>query len=94
MDKVVERVLEVVPKPPLYVAKYKIGLHEKLEDFERKITSELEEEERRVKAKVVGIAGLGGIGKSTLAKDFFNSKRSNYRGSSFLFDVRENEAKK
>jgi GTPase SAR1 family protein len=34
--------------------------------------------------------GLGGVGKTTLAKEFFNSQRSNYKRSCFLFDIREN----
>ncbi|GLJ51686.1 hypothetical protein SUGI_1098410 [Cryptomeria japonica] len=41
------------------------------------------------KANVVGIFGMGGVGKTTLAKELFNQNRSKYRRASFLFDVRE-----
>lgn len=97
LDKVVERVLKLVPKPKvprpvLYVPEHLTGLQEKLEELERAILSQ-PQEEGRLEAKVVGIVGLGGVGKSTLTRAFFNSKGSNYHGSSFLADVRENAAK-
>jgi Cdc6-like AAA superfamily ATPase len=45
------------------------------------------------KVRVVGIVGLGGVGKTTVAKEFFNRHRSNYDRSCFVSDVRENVAK-
>lgn len=39
VDKVVQRVLKGVPKPPLFVAKHTIGLEEKIYDFERTVLS-------------------------------------------------------
>jgi hypothetical protein len=38
--------------------------------------------------------GLGGVGKTTLAKEFFNRKKSDYDRSCFLSDVRDHEAKR
>ncbi|GLJ36895.1 hypothetical protein SUGI_0745830 [Cryptomeria japonica] len=32
---------------------------------------------------------MGGVGKTTLSKELFNQKKSNYTRESFLFDVRE-----
>eukprot|EP00253_Pinus_taeda_P023782 PITA_23782 len=46
LDKVVQRVLKQVPKRPLFVANNKIGLQEKLEDFERRVLSRLEGQDR------------------------------------------------
>eukprot|EP00253_Pinus_taeda_P005956 PITA_05956 len=85
-----ERVLEIVSKTPLDVSKYPTGLDDKLKDFEEKVSLQ---HHKDVKARVVGIVGLGGIGKTTLAKQFFNRERSKYPCSCFLFDVRASSLK-
>ncbi|KAH9299117.1 hypothetical protein KI387_030799, partial [Taxus chinensis] len=81
-------VKEIEKRKPLYVAKHPVGLTELLEDFEfhcRKFEEE--------NVKIVGIFGLGGSGKTTLAKELFNRKRSAYDRSCFLYDVRESSVK-
>jgi len=90
LDKVVIRLSEMVPKPnpDLYVAEYPTGLDDKLKDFE-----DLVQQQQSGKPRIFGIVGLGGVGKTTLAKEFFNRKKSDYDRSCFLSDVRDHEAK-
>ncbi|KAH9288602.1 hypothetical protein KI387_032719, partial [Taxus chinensis] len=85
-------------KPKLPVAKYPVGLHKLVQDFEKECLDELVDdfesqcrmsEEGKDKPKIVGIFGMGGIGKTTLSKELFNRKRSQYSRRCFLFDVRE-----
>ncbi|XP_057836186.1 disease resistance protein L6 isoform X2 [Cryptomeria japonica] len=68
----------------LEVAKHPVGLDELVEDFERQVKG---------KGNIVGIFAMGGSGKTTLAKEFCNRKKSEYDGLSFVFDVREASAK-
>ncbi|XP_057863268.2 disease resistance protein Roq1 [Cryptomeria japonica] len=88
---------EVQKKTYLHVATYPVGLNNLVEDFERRCLDELVQdfenqyglEEEKHKVMIVGIFGMGGSGKTTLAKELFNRKSSNYCRASFLFDVRE-----
>ncbi|GLJ33360.1 hypothetical protein SUGI_0671150 [Cryptomeria japonica] len=92
---------DVQRKTPLHVAEYPVGLNNLVDDFRRRCLDELVQdidiqcgqEERKHKAKVIGIFGMRGVSKTTLAKEFFNQKISYYQQACFLFDVREASAK-
>ncbi|KAK9985512.1 hypothetical protein SO802_030463 [Lithocarpus litseifolius] len=68
----------------LFVAKYPVGVN----SCAKAIESLLDIKENEV--RMVGIHGLGGIGKTTIAKAIYNKIFEHFEGSCFLENVREN----
>ena len=68
----------------LYVAKYPVGINSRVKDA---IDWCLHFESNDV--RIVGIYGLPGVGKTTIAKAIFNTIHYRFDGSSFLENVRE-----
>ncbi|XP_057871792.2 disease resistance protein Roq1-like [Cryptomeria japonica] len=93
---------EVERTKPLFVAKHPVALHKLVKDFESQCLEKLVHDfesrcglnrKGKDQSKIVGIFGMGGAGKTTLAKELFNRKRSNYMATCFLFDVREKSSR-
>ena len=68
---------------PLFVAKYLVGVNSCATDIELLLNIEPN------RVLMVGIHGLVGIGKTTIAKAVYNIIANHFEGSSFLENVRE-----
>ena len=68
---------------PLYVTEYPVGINSRAEVVESLLDIGLDE------FCMVGIHGLPGVGKTTIAKAVYNKISKHFDGSSFLENVRE-----
>eukprot|EP01018_Ginkgo_biloba_P032065 Gb_09090 [translate_table: standard] len=87
LKTIVDNVLRDVKRVRLEIGGEPVGLDQAVECFENFMAEQSED------VKTVGIVGLKGSGKTTLAKELYNRKRKSFERSSFLSGVGEASAK-
>ncbi|XVE90482.1 hypothetical protein DITRI_Ditri20bG0081300 [Diplodiscus trichospermus] len=81
IQDIVKQVQNTLQCDALYISPYLVGI----DSLVTRINWWLEEN----RVRIITICGIGGIGKTTIAKVVFNQNIQGYEGYSFLADVRE-----
>ena len=87
-SKIIQELIEQISnatlnRTRLFVAKYPIGVDSHATKIEEYLNNESND------IRMVAIHGLGGIGKTTIAKAVYNKIVDGFEGSSFLENVKE-----
>ncbi|KAL4578944.1 hypothetical protein LXL04_015077 [Taraxacum kok-saghyz] len=85
ITKIVEEILDGIK--PRGMEKNLVGIKSRVDELYYLLGMEATEEVR-----MVGILGMGGIGKTTITKALFRKIAHNFEGSSFVQDVRKNSS--
>ncbi|KAM7496903.1 hypothetical protein LguiA_021317 [Lonicera macranthoides] len=83
VKKVVEEVLSKLKKNYQHVPKYLVGMDSHIKEMEGLLNSDSNG------LRIIGILGMGGLGKTTIAKVIYNKLSEHFKHSCFLEDVRE-----
>ncbi|XP_020222471.1 TMV resistance protein N isoform X2 [Cajanus cajan] len=88
IERIVELVSSKINRASLPIADYPVGLDSQVLEVKKLLAVEFDNS-----VHMIGIHGIGGIGKSTLARAVYNSIADDFDGSCFLENVREKSNK-
>ncbi|KAF3431363.1 hypothetical protein FNV43_RR26094 [Rhamnella rubrinervis] len=83
IQSLVKRVLKEISNTPVGVAAYTVGLESRIENLMKLV------EVKSNGIRVIGVHGMGGVGKTTLAKALFNKLAGHFQLRSFMSNVRK-----
>ena len=86
--KITEEISTKLNRPHLHIADYPVGLKVRMQQIEKLMGGEFDK-----KVTMLGIHGMGGIGKSTLSRAIYNLIAHQFEASYFLANVREKSIK-
>ncbi|XP_056159557.1 TMV resistance protein N-like [Syzygium oleosum] len=86
---IVKDVSSRLERRPLHVADHPVGIDSRVQEVISLSQKESDDDD----VLMIGIWGLGGIGKTTIAKAIYNAIESQFQGSSFLAQVKETSNK-
>ncbi|PRQ37873.1 putative TIR domain, P-loop containing nucleoside triphosphate hydrolase [Rosa chinensis] len=81
--KIVDEIARQLLSEYLNIAVYPVGMHSRVQDINHHLCSASND------VRVVGILGMDGMGKTTVAKAIYNQFYHDFEGKSFLANVRE-----
>ncbi|XP_057745378.1 disease resistance protein RPV1-like [Arachis stenosperma] len=84
INTVVKEITRFIGNTLLFVAQYPVGLESRVEHVINLLNLQQSE-----KVLILGILGIGGIGKTTIAKAIYNQIHRRFEGHCFLPDIRE-----
>jgi len=84
IDDIVENISRLLDKTDLFIADNPVGVESRVEDMIQRLYIQQTNEN-----VVLGIWGMGGIGKTTIAKAIYNKIGRKFAGRSFLANIRE-----
>ncbi|XP_031102974.1 TMV resistance protein N-like isoform X2 [Ipomoea triloba] len=79
IDAIIREVLSIVERVPMFVAKYPVGLVSRIKHIVRLMCNDIGDD-----VQLIGIYGMGGIGKTTLVKAVYNKVFEYFDSSCFL----------